>query len=102
MSQQLSGKQARHLRGLGHHLQPVVLVGRDEITEGLVSSVDEALEQHELIKIKLQEGCIMDRKEVAAILAQRCDAAVAQILGRTILLFRSSEKALISLPKSKQ
>lgn len=102
MSQQLSGKQARHLRGLGHHLQPVVLVGKDAITDGLVSSVDEALEQHELIKIKLQEGCIMNRKDVASILSERCEAAIAQILGRTILLFRSSEKALITLPKSKQ
>ena len=102
MSQQLTGKQARYLRGLGHHLQPVVLVGKDDITEGLVNSVDEALEQHELIKIKLQEGCIMNRKDVASILAERCEAAVAQILGRTILLFRSTDKALITLPKSKQ
>lgn len=102
MSQQLSGKQVRYLRGLGHHLQPVVLIGKDGVTDGLVKSVDEALEQHELIKIKLQEGCIMDRKDVANILSERCGAGIAQILGRTILLFRSSDKSLITLPKSKQ
>lgn len=102
MSQQLTGKQVRHLRGLGHHLQPVVLIGKDEITEGLVSSVEEALDQHELIKIKLQEGCVMDRKDVASILAERSGAAVAQILGRTILLFRQSEEELITLPKAKK
>lgn len=102
MSQQLTGKQVRYLRGLGHHLQPVVLVGKDEITDGLVSSVEEALDQHELIKIKLQEGCVMNRKDVASILAERTGAGIAQILGRTILLFRSTEEALITLPKSKK
>ncbi|OQY17283.1 MAG: hypothetical protein B6I36_09155 [Desulfobacteraceae bacterium 4572_35.1] len=58
------------------------------------------METHELIKIKLQEGCIIDRKEVADILANRCDAAIAQILGRTILLFRPSEDNIITLPKN--
>ncbi|OQY18711.1 MAG: RNA-binding protein, partial [Desulfobacteraceae bacterium 4572_35.1] len=72
MAQQLSGKQTRFLRGLGHHLQPVVMVGKGEISTNLVKSVSEALETHELIKIKLQEGCIIDRKEVADILANRC------------------------------
>lgn len=100
MAQQLSGKQTRFLRGLGHHLQPVVMVGKGEISTNLVKSVSEALETHELIKIKLQEGCIIDRKEVADILANRCDAAIAQILGRTILLFRPSEDNIITLPKN--
>lgn len=98
MAQQLSGKQRRFLRGLGHHLQPVVMIGKDEISANLIKSVEEALDTHELIKIKLQEGCIMDRKEVAATLASRCDAAIAQILGNTILLFRPSENNLINLP----
>ncbi|MEA3466106.1 MAG: ribosome assembly RNA-binding protein YhbY [Thermodesulfobacteriota bacterium] len=100
MTQQLTGKQVRFLRGMGHHLQPIVLIGKDEITDNLVESVQEALEIHELIKIKLQEGCIMDRKDVANALASRCDAAIAQILGRTILLFRPAKEAVIKLPKS--
>jgi len=98
---QLTGKQNHFLRGLGHHLQPVVMVGKDEITASIIKSTDEALELHELIKIKIQDGCIMDRKDVAGALAHKCNAAVAQILGRTILLFRPSEKKLIELPKNR-
>lgn len=101
MTPQLTGKQTHFLRGLGHHLQPVVMVGKEEITASVLKSTEEALDQHELIKIKLQEGCIMDRKDVAAALAQQCHAAIAQILGRTILLFRPSENKLIELPKSR-
>jgi RNA-binding protein len=94
----LTGKQARFLRGLGHHLKPVVMIGKDEISETVIGATNEALDTHELIKIKLQEGCLGDRKEVAAELAELTGAEVAQVLGRSILLYRPSEERKISLP----
>ncbi|MDT8441491.1 MAG: ribosome assembly RNA-binding protein YhbY [Desulfuromonadales bacterium] len=94
----LTGKQARFLRGLGHKLRPVVMIGRQEISETVLASVDEALTAHELIKVKLQEGCLLDRHAVAEQLAAASGAAVAQILGKTILLYRPSEQRLIDLP----
>lgn len=94
----LTGKQARFLRGLGHKLQPVVMIGRQEMSDDVVAAVDEALQAHELIKIKLQEGCLTDRRVVAEELAAKTDAAVAQVLGKTILLYRPSENELIQLP----
>jgi len=94
----LTGKQVRFLRGLGHHLQPVVMIGREEISEPLVASAEEALTVHELIKVKVQEGCPLDRREAAAILADRTGAEVVQILGRTILLYRPAENPTIQLP----
>ncbi|PNU19069.1 ribosome assembly RNA-binding protein YhbY [Geothermobacter hydrogeniphilus] len=97
--QTLTGKQRRFLRGLGHHLQPVVMIGKDELTAALEASVDEALTAHELIKLKLQEGCLLDRKEVAERLASRTSSAVAQILGRTILLYRPADEPTITLPR---
>lgn len=94
----LTGKQVRFLRGLGHHLQPVVMIGREELSNRVLAAVETALDDHELIKIKLQEGCLLDRRDAATNLAERTGAAVAQILGRTILLFRPSDKNLIALP----
>lgn len=95
---ELTGKQRRYLRGLGHHLQAVVMVGREEITPALIRAVDEALATHELIKVKLQEGCDLDRREVAENLSKNCGAAVAQILGKTILLYRPAKEPVIQLP----
>lgn len=95
---QLTGKQVRYLRGLGHHLSPVVMIGKGELGESVIASVEEALSTHELIKVKIQEGCEMDRREVAQILAEQTGAAVAQILGKTILLFRTSDQQKIELP----
>ena len=51
----LTGKQRRYLRSLGHHLDPVIHVGKEGISEGLIGAADVALEEHELIKIKLGE-----------------------------------------------
>ncbi|NOY13211.1 MAG: ribosome assembly RNA-binding protein YhbY [Deltaproteobacteria bacterium] len=92
----LTGKQARYLRGLGHHLKPVVFIGKEEVN--VLAAVEEALNAHELIKVKLQDGCLSDRKEVAGELAERSAAAIAQILGRTILLYRPNKEQKILLP----
>lgn len=96
---QLTGKQNRYLRGLGHHLKPVVYVGKEEVNEAVIAATEEALTAHELIKVKLQEGCLSDRKNVAAELAGATGAAVAQLLGKVILLYRPSEERKITLPK---
>jgi len=97
----LTGKQARHLRGLGHHLKPVVMIGKDEVNEAIIAATDEALAIHELIKVKLQEGCLADRKDVAAELAAATDSSIAQILGKNILLYREGEEKSIKLPAGK-
>jgi RNA-binding protein len=94
----LTGKQARYLRGLGHHLKPVIMIGKDEINESIIAATDEALTIHELIKVKLQEGCLGDRKDIAAELSAATEASVAQILGKNFLLYRESKEKKIKLP----
>jgi RNA-binding protein len=96
--EKLSGKQVRALRALGHHLHPVVMIGRGALSDPVLASVEEALSAHELIKIKLQEGCELDRREAAAALAEACAAGVVQVLGKTILLYRPGDPPVIELP----
>ncbi len=88
----LSGKQRRKLRALGHHLEVVVQVGAGGVTPGVVGAVAQALEDHELVKVKIaddREG----REEAAAALAKETGAEVAQLLGRTALLFKKRKKS---------
>lgn len=94
----LTGKQKRHLRGLGHSLKPVVLIGKKELDEGLIQETTAALAHHELIKVKLLESCLLDKHEAAEELAAATGAAVAQVLGKTFLLYRPAEKPVIVLP----
>ncbi len=84
----LTGKQRRHLRALGHHLEPVVQVGKEGAAEGVIEALDAALEDHELIKIRFGENAPGDRHDLAATLAAATESEVAQVLGRTALLYR--------------
>ena len=99
----LTGKQARHLRGLGHHLKPLAMIGREGISESLIASVDEVLAAHELIKVKIQENCPLDKEEAAETLARKTKSSVAQIIGKTFLIYRENkdkeDDQKIKLPK---
>lgn len=96
---ELTGKQKRHLRGLGHGLKPIVSVGKQGLTKTVIEQVDACLTVHELIKVKLLEGGPAARGEAAQQITQRTGSALAQSLGRTLLLYRPHpEKPGIELP----
>ena len=78
----------RRLRGVGHNLDPVVQIGRQGTTAQVVAQAEQALLDHELIKIKLGSECPETRFEVAERLSEQPGVNVVQILGRTILLYK--------------
>lgn len=95
----LTGKAIRHLRGLGHHLDPIVQIGKEGITEALVAATREALAAHELVKVRVGTEAPIDRKEAGVELAAATGAELAQTLGRTLLLYlRHPKKPKIVLP----
>jgi len=94
----LTGKQKRHLRSLGHGLKPVILIGKKEVDGSLVAETEAALACHELIKVKVLENCSLDRHEAGEALATATGSDIAQILGKTFLLYRPAEKPVIVLP----
>src|SRR4051812_46941143 len=83
----LSGKQRRALRAQGHHLQPIVQVGQQGVTPAVIQAVDQALADHELVKVRLGDDRAQRAKDAAA-LASETKSEVAQELGHTALLFR--------------
>ncbi len=89
----LTGAQRRALRGLGHHLNPVIQIGKAGVTEALVKATAVALEQHELIKISVAREAPTDRKAGPEELAKASGAHIAQIIGRTALLYRRRKEA---------
>lgn len=86
----LTGKQARYLRGLGHHLKPLVMLGREGITDNVITAANAVLKAHELIKVKIGNGCLLERREAADGIAVRTGSEVVQVLGKTFLLFRAN------------
>jgi RNA-binding protein len=76
------------LRAAGHHLSPVVQVGKEGVTPAILQQLDEALRAHELVKVKVGSESPEDRFEAAARLGQGPGAQLAQVLGRTVLVYR--------------
>jgi RNA-binding protein len=98
----LGGKALRHLRALGHALDPVVAVGKNGVTASLVKQAEQALLTHELIKVKVMQEAPVDRREAAEDMADKTGAVLAQVLGRTFLLYkRRAKDPKIVLPKAK-
>ena len=98
----ITGKQRSYLRKLGQELDPVVYIGKSDMTENVIREMDNLLESRELIKVKLQEGCILDPKEAANEAAEILHAEFVQAIGRRFVLYRQAsdkEKRKIVLPK---
>ena len=94
----LTSTQRKHLRGLAHHLEPVVRVGQKGVTDPVVAETGRALESHELIKVRLDaEGS--DKKPLAEELADRTGADLAGVVGKIAILYKArEEEPTIKLP----
>ena len=96
----ITTKQSAHLRALAHHLAPVVQLGKEGLNDAIVTAVKTALDDHELIKIKLPQIEKAQRKALTASLAVATAAHVAGEIGRVAVLYkRHPNKPKIALPK---
>ncbi len=83
-----AGKLRKALRAAGHHLQPIVQVGKEGVTDSVLAQLSEALDHHELVKIKVGTESPEDRFEATDRVAGADGVQVAQVIGRTILAYR--------------
>lgn len=94
----LSESQKRHLRGLGHHLKPVVWIGQHGLKESVLAEIGLALDSHELIKVKIAAERDT-RREIAASICAQTEAELIHSIGQMVILFRrNKKKPKIALP----
>ena len=86
--QTLTGKQSRHLRSLAHALEPIVIVGKEGASEGVLTATDQALVDHELVKIRLPDVERSERAVLAQKIAEGTRSALAGTIGRVAILYR--------------
>jgi RNA-binding protein len=99
----LTGKQRSFLRALAHPLKPVVQIGHAGLTDAVVTAIDGALQIHELIKIKFAGNEESSASELAPEIEQRTRSSVAQVIGKTLVVYRGRKKdPVIVLPKAKE
>lgn len=84
----LSGLQKRTLRAQAHDLKPIVMVGKLGISDMVVEAVNDALDQHELIKVSVPSEGRRERREMAALISVPTGSHVIQTIGHVVVLFR--------------
>ena len=95
----LSTKQKQFLKGLAHHLNPVVMLGNNGLTEGVLAEIDNALDYHELIKIKIAGAERETNQLIINAIVRETKASKVQTIGHILVLYRPSEEAKIQLPR---
>lgn len=98
----LNSGQRRYLRQQAHHLRPTVQIGKNGITGTLIEAIDEALEDHELIKVKFN-GAQDDKRDLATLIAGETKSELVQVIGNVLVLFRyqhDPNRRKVELPRS--
>ena len=88
----LSGLQKRTLRAEAHELKPIVMVGKLGISDTVVEAVNDALEQHELIKVSVPSEGRRERREMAALISIPTGSHIIQTIGHVVVLFRQRKR----------
>jgi RNA-binding protein len=99
----LAGSQRTYLRGLAHKLHPVIQVGKNGVTQDLIKAADDALDIHELIKIKFVDFKD-ERKELSQEIAEKTSSEAVGLIGNVAILFRQNpneKKRKITLPEKR-
>lgn len=83
----LTSGQRQQLRSLAHHLDPIVYIGKQGLTDAVIQATHEALRDHELVKIKFND--YKDRKrEITAQLVEATQSLEVGLLGNIATLYR--------------
>jgi len=88
---EIKGYQRKYLRGIAHGMKAIVMVGQQGITPSVLKALKEALDQHELIKVKFVEEKSREAKvQMAAVLARETGSEEVGTIGHTALFYREN------------
>lgn len=90
---ELDNATLKRLKGIGHELKPIVMIGNNGITPAITEEINRALSDHELIKIKLPAGSKQERDTASTEIAATANATIIHTIGRMALLLRQNPNA---------
>lgn len=100
LQMELTTKQRQYLKIKAAELKPVVMIGKNGITESVIEEIKSSIEHHELIKVKAKAEDREQCDELAQYLAEQSESTVVQFLGNNLTLFKQAKKnSKFTLPK---
>ena len=88
----LTNNQKKHYKSIGHTLKPVVTIAGNGLSDNVITEIERALEDHELIKVKLSIVNRTQRKETSQVIAKQTNATIIQEIGKVALIFRTAKR----------
>ena len=89
-TKKLTGRQKKYLKGLGHHLSPVILIGKEGISPKLIEAAALELKNHELIKIKIGNNSNVAKQDAVQALTAATGGELVQLIGKSLLLYKEN------------
>jgi len=88
----LTIEEKKQYRGIAHPLKPIVTVAGNGLSEGVLQEIERALDDHELIKVKIKVGDREVKHQVVESLCQQTKAELVQTIGNVAILLRRAKK----------
>lgn len=88
----LTNPQKKHYKSIGHSLKPIVTVAGNDLSESVLTEIDRALNDHELIKIKLVIEDRTERKQAVQHICDQTQCIAVQEIGKVVLIFRAAKE----------
>ena len=95
----LNPKQKRYLRSLAHKLKPVVIIGNAGLSESVINEIDQSIEHHELIKVRINAADRQSRAEMIQAICDATESVVVLSIGHIAVFYRPSKQPVLPLPK---
>ena len=89
----LDNATRKQYRQIAHHLKAVVMIGDAGVSEAVVAEANRALDDHELIKVKIDAGDRDHRQALGDALIEACGAEAVQRIGKVLVLYRENPQS---------
>lgn len=95
----LNNKQIRFLRSQAHSMKPVVLIGGAGLTDNVINEINQTLDDHELIKVRVNADDRDNKKEMIDSILRLTESEHVQTIGHIGIFYRRNlKKPVIELP----
>ncbi len=88
----LTTRQKQFLKGAAHSLSPLVQIGKDGLSSGVMDLIKKELQHHELIKVKIGNNSGLEKKETSIEIAKKSGGVLVQLIGKTVILYKENPK----------
>jgi RNA-binding protein len=95
----LNPKQKRYLRALAHNLKPVVIIGGAGLSESVINEINQSIEHHELIKVRINASDRQSRIDMMQTICEATNSILVFSIGHIAVLYRPAKQPVLSLPK---